>query len=285
MSFLEDDVASTSKRGRITHGQVGIRCVFCSGVNPKERQVASVSFPVSVGGIYESVKRWHKVHFDACEHIPKEVRNKIVELSKSSEWVPTTRQYWTDSAKALGIADTVLGLRFFRDPKSIDNATATMQSMMQTRFTSSRLRDATQGASTSVTTQSKRDGDYVVYEEDEGLIPSYVYYLFRQVQLCHFEEADRFAARSKCTVGFAGIECRHCSGHAALGKYFPTSSKGLSTNSTSQNIHSHLMKCRRCPQEVKDKLNELKKEKYYTRRTCGWRQSFFETVWKRMHDT
>jgi hypothetical protein len=163
--------------------------------------------------------------------------------------------------------------------------------MLQTRFTSSRLKKTNeiQGLTSSTETGSmyhtqKKNGDFVVYQDDEGLIPSYVYYLFRQVQLCHFEEADRFAARSKCTVGYAGIECRHCGGHAALGKYFPSSSKGLSTNSTSQNIHSHLMKCRRCPQEVKDKLNALKKEKYYTRRTCGWRQSFFETVWKRMHE-
>ena len=85
-----------------------------------------------------------------------------------SEWVPTTRQYWTDSALALGIEDTFYGLRLIRDPKSIDNATATMHSMMQTRFTSSRLKDTTEGSSTSAGTRLKRDGDYVVDEEDDG---------------------------------------------------------------------------------------------------------------------
>ena len=85
-----------------------------------------------------------------------------------SELVPTTRQYWTDSAKALGIADTVYGLRFIRDPKSIENATATMHSVMQTRITSSRSKDTTEGSSTSAGTALNRDGDYVVYEEDDG---------------------------------------------------------------------------------------------------------------------
>jgi hypothetical protein len=44
------------------------------------------------------------------------------------------------------------------------------------------------------------------------------------------------------------------------------------------------LKCRKCPEDVKEKLKTLKYDKgHWTRRTTGWRQKFFEDVWKRLH--
>jgi len=247
----------------------------------KDRAVAAVSYPVSISGVYESVKRWQRVHLEVCTAIPADVKNKTKNLSESSVWVPTTRQYWSDSAKALGIVDTSDGLRFAHDPERCSNADEAATSIMNSRFGSSRLKKELESKQTA---KSSTNPLYIVFPEDQALVPPYVYFLMRQTQLCHFTEADRFVARSKSTIGFAGFECRHCLGHAGLGKYFPSSPKGLSTNSTSQNIYSHIMKCRRCPDEVKEKLNALKKEKYtWPRRTCGWRQAFFDQVWKRLH--
>jgi len=279
-----DDVVKTSKRGRISLHQVGIRCVFCAKQDLKDRAVAAVSYPVSISGVYESVKRWQRVHLESCTSIPADVKNKTKSLSESSVWVPTTRQYWSDSAKALGIIDTSDGLRFAHDPKRRSNADEATSCIMNSRFGSSRLKKELESKQTAKASTKEGDTKYIVFPEDQALVPPYVYFLMRQVQLCHFTEADRFVARSKSTIGFAGFECRHCLGHAGLGKYFPSSPKGLSTNSTSQNIYSHIMKCRRCPDEVKEKLNNLKKEKYtWPRRTCGWRQAFFDQVWKRLH--
>jgi hypothetical protein len=128
------------------------------------------------------------------------------------------------------------------------------------------------------------DRDPIVYAEDTSMVPPYVYFLMRQVETCHFTEADRFVARSKGPVGYPGFECRHCAGHAGLGKYFPVSSKSLSTNSTSQNIHAHLLKCRKCPIYTKEKLASLKDEKGRTPRLePGWRKIFFDKVWRRLH--
>jgi hypothetical protein len=116
------------------------------------------------------------------------------------------------------------------------------------------------------------------------MIPPYVYFLMRQVEPCMFSEADRFVARSKGPVGYPGFQCRHCHGHAGLGKYFPVSSKSLSTNSTSQNIHAHLLKCRKCTKDVKDRLVQLKIEKSRAPRLePGWRKIFFDQVWARLH--
>jgi hypothetical protein len=127
-------------------------------------------------------------------------------------------------------------------------------------------------------------GGHIVYPNDVDMIPPYVYDLMRQVEPCLFTESDRFVARSKGPVGYPGFQCRHCTGHAGLGKYFPVSSKSLSTNSTSQNIHAHMLKCRKCPDVIKDRLVQLKIEKARAARLePGWRKVFFDKVWQRLH--
>ena len=127
-------------------------------------------------------------------------------------------------------------------------------------------------------------GGHIVYPNDLEMIPPYVHFLMRQVEPCLFTEADRFVARSKGPVGYPGFQCRHCHGHAGLGKYFPVSSKSLSTNSTSQNIHAHMLKCRKCPQAIKDRLVQLKIEKSRAARLePGWRKVFFDKIWERLH--
>ena len=129
------------------------------------------------------------------------------------------------------------------------------------------------------------DGDNIVSLDDMELVPPYVYFLMRQVESTHFTEADRFVARSKGPVGYAGFQCRHCHGHAGLGKYFPVTAKSLSTNSTSQNIHSHLLKCRKVAPYIKEQLITLKDEKGRSPRLePGWRRIFFEKIWSRLHD-
>ena len=129
------------------------------------------------------------------------------------------------------------------------------------------------------------DGDSIISLDDMDLVPAYVYFLMRQVESTHFTEADRFVARSKGPVGYAGFQCRHCHGHAGLGKYFPVTAKSLSTNSTSQNIHSHLLKCRKVAPYIKEQLITLKDEKGRSPRLePGWRRIFFEKIWSRLHD-
>jgi hypothetical protein len=129
------------------------------------------------------------------------------------------------------------------------------------------------------------DGEDLVLLDDRAMVPPYVYFLMMQVESTHFTEADRFVARSKGPVGYSGFQCRHCHGHAGLGKYFPVTAKSLSTNSTSQNIHSHLLKCRNVSHYIKDQLIALKEEKSQAPRLePGWRRIFFEKIWSRLHD-
>jgi hypothetical protein len=273
-SATEEDVASTSKRGRITLHQVGIRCRHCKHRPLKERAVAAVSYPTSVAGIYESVKRWQRVHLEHCEDIPHEVSSKMTELQSTNVWIPTTRQYWTDSARALGMVDTEGGIRFSCDPRYLREVNMPEALEPATEPSEVGKHDG----------KILADGDYIVFPDDMRIVPPYVYFLMRQVESCHFSEVDRFVARSKGPVGYPGFQCRHCSGHAGLGKYFPVSAKTLSTNSTSQNIHAHLLKCRKCPDHIKQKLVALKVEKSRSPRLePGWRKIFFDKVWVRLH--
>lgn len=310
-SATEDDVSRSSKRGRIALNQVGIRCRFCCASKASDKAVAAVSFPTTIGGIYESVKRWQRVHLESCTEIPSPIKEKLASLANTNVWVPTTRQYWTDSAKAMGLVDTNQGIRFSMSPKEVAERVASSDVAVKLQVIPRGANHASHGVfrqgaqqqphslvaplrmggmqvpqmpSLNHEHQSTSSPGHVVFQEDIEMIPPYVYFLMRQVEPCRFTEADRFVARSKGPVGYPGFQCRHCSGHAGLGKYFPVSSKSLSTNSTSQNIHAHLLKCRKCPDHIKDQLVQLKIEKgRMPRLEPGWRKIFFDKVWGRMH--
>jgi hypothetical protein len=279
-SATEDDVTRTSKRaGRIALDQVGIRCKFCVDCAPKDRAVGAVSFPSSIGGIYDAVKRWQRVHLEVCEAVPQIVRTKLAALANTNVWVPTTRQYWADSAVARGLVDTQEGIRFGKSLTEVSKSTNSEATVNALHPSANMSLDAVVQAAKTVTSD-----EHVVFLQDREMIPTYVYFLMRQVEPCRFTESDRFVARSKGPVGYPGFQCRHCNGHAGLGKYFPVSSKSLSTNSTSQNIHAHLLKCRKCPEHVKDELIQLKIEKSKSARMePGWRKVFFDKVWERLH--
>lgn len=261
--------------GGLKRKQVGLRCKFC--VNEEHKAISAVSFPVSCNGIYESVKRWSKLHLQICRHIPEEVRDKINRLEKVCT-VPKRRKYWSDSAEAIGIGDTQGGLRFIRDvsdPLNKDRATHELCTSQSSQG-SNNMKKAT---------KSVWKTNYIVSLEDKDVIPPFLYTLLRQLEPCCFTDADKYISRSRCSVGFNGFQCRHCSGRTGLGKYFPTSPKAFATNSTCQNIFSHLLKCADCPNDVKEEIKTLKANRgLWTRRTTGWRHKFFVELWKRLHD-
>lgn len=284
---IEDASHGVSKNGRVAAYQVGVRCRFCKIKPETEKQEAAVSYPATLADIYDSAQRWQRVHFEHCREIPADIKTKVQELETENSWIPGTRQYWADSAKAIGLADTPEGVRFVRDPAFVSsNQRQGCADSQPSNVSCEDTRDAEdqRKITTNDEVRSIQDGEYIVFPEDIEMVPPYVYFLMRQVEGCHFTEADRFVARSKGPVGYPGFQCRHCNGHAGLGKYFPITSKSLATNSTSQNIHAHLLKCRKCPPQVKDQLVSLKEEKGKSPRLePGWRKVFFDKIWSRVH--
>lgn len=301
--------------------QMGIRCAFCCGIAKNDSKTegevteskkeegseeqknddcveqqealaeslaAAVSFPMSLDGIYDAAKRWERLHLPYCSKVPAQTREKLTQMQNEHAWIPSTRQYWADSAKMVGLIETHEGIRFVQDPRRVmPHNGAPLPSIRPQRH---RETAQSSDAHTNIKSGSKQsdmvqnDGEYLVYPHDTTMVPPYVYFLMRQVESCHFTEADRFVARSKGPVGYPGFQCRHCHGHAGLGKYFPVTSKSLATNSTSQNIHAHLLKCRRCPAHCKEQLVALKEEKSKAPRLePGWRKVFFDKIWERLH--
>ena len=283
----KDVSQDASKCGRVAAYQVGIRCRFCKAKPDTEKKEAAVSYPSTLADIYESAHRWQRTHVEHCCDIPADIKTKLQELETENSWMPSTRQYWADSAKTFGMVDTPEGVRFARDPayllsnqrQGCADPQPSNVSRVEVRDSDDQRKRISKDEITSI-----QDGECIVFPADIEMVPPYVYFLMRQVEGCHFTEADRFVARSKGPVGYPGFQCRHCNGHAGLGKYFPITSKSLATNSTSQNIHAHLLKCRKCPPQIKDQLISLKEEKGKSPRLePGWRKVFFDKIWYRIH--
>jgi hypothetical protein len=173
------------------------------------------------------------------------------------------RQYWEDAARQLGLVDTPYGVRFARPPGLIRDV---------------RL------SGKQIPSQHRRRP--VVEPEDKDLVTDYLYLLLNQMQVCYFADEDRTGSRSKVKtfdIGFPGLECKHCSGKAGFGRYFPSSVDGLALANSDRNIFNHLMKCRKCPASIQEKLSEYQGTGESNKNKRGSRKIFFQRVWDRIH--
>ncbi len=268
-SATPEDV-STPRYGKshgvkVVAGQVGIRCMYCKHRPAGKRPERAVCFPSSLRNIYHSIETWQRRHSLVCTDIPGWVRRSIVELMESSKSrAGGRRQYWEDSARRLGMVDTVHGVRFVRTPRDLG------------------------GPEPSPRPQKALPSNPIVHEGDRELVTDYLYLLMEQMETCQFAEEDRTGGRSKIKdneVGFPGMQCKHCQGKAGFGRYFPATSSALALANSDRNIYNHVQKCRRCPQPVKSKLAQLSKDQAQAKNRRGLRKMFFERVWDRIHNT
>lgn len=83
--------------------RVGIRCVHC-GNKPKCQRVGtsmSTFFPKSLQDIYRGVCTWQRIHFQACKHIPNELKELYKHL-KDSDRSRGKKAHWIQSAHDMG---------------------------------------------------------------------------------------------------------------------------------------------------------------------------------------
>jgi hypothetical protein len=109
------DVAARHSKGaqKLVEGQVGIRCVHCSHLRPRDRAERAVCYPSSISRIYQTVADMQRFHFEQCREIPSEVR-KIYKTLKTTRprGVGSPQTYWIQSATLLDLCDTEGGIRF-----------------------------------------------------------------------------------------------------------------------------------------------------------------------------
>ena len=251
----------------ITVGQVGIGCIHCVNQPSKLRSNRAVCFPFSISRIYQSVADIQRFHFGECKMLPADVKEKFLTLqrasSKGSKGL-ATRQYWITSAKKLGLADTPRGIRFVRDPSKPEQTAMSLDILAQVAF--------------NVTTASRA----LVLPEDKPFIAEFLYLVMEQLQPCRFTEADRNKRRLK-DVGCIGVECKHCAGQVDGRKFFWSSVNAVESNFVS--VHTHMMECRAAPDELKEKLGDLKKmrKEQTAALKTGSQKAFFSRVWSRLH--
>mmetsp|Transcript_60447 Transcript_60447/g.72660 ORF Transcript_60447/g.72660 Transcript_60447/m.72660 type:complete len:1234 (+) Transcript_60447:480-4181(+) len=147
------------------------------------------------------------------------------------------------------------------------------------------------------------DDNCLVLEDDRNLLTDYFFYLNKQLKLCRFTEKDRKTRggkRESVPVNFGGLQCRHCAvspndensggarkttgGSAAGGRKFFWSSVDRLANSFAE-IPGHILKCRRCPNEIKAALTELKLRhpEQMSKLSRGSQKVFFRRMWRRLH--
>jgi hypothetical protein len=106
------------------------------------------------------------------------------------------------------------------------------------------------------------------------------------MQPCVFTEADRLGKRKGLPPGFPGLACRHCFGGYGSGRFFPSSIKTLSDTSKTLNVlHNHMMRCRKCPADVKESLEKLRNthDEERAKMKFGSQKAFFARIWSVLH--
>ena len=264
--------AFASSHGSMKLGLVGIRCVHCKNTPIYNRAERAVCYPSSIKNIYYSMETWQRRHAAICQDIPIWVKRQIILLIQSSRSTAGgRRQYWSDAAIKLGMIDTPEGIRFSRIPGVFED--------QFDHYKTSNKRPLSNNGLSKIK---------LVEPIDKLLITEYLYLLMDQMESCQFTEQDRSGGRSKIKdnqVGYPGMQCKHCSGKAGFGRYFPSSLYSLTLANSDRNIYNHMMKCRRCPQTIKYNLQKLNvcHSEDGSKNKRGSRKFFFSRVWKKIH--
>jgi hypothetical protein len=126
----------------------------------------------------------------------------------------------------------------------------------------------------------------LVADADKPYATDFSYLLMDQMQPCVFTEADRLGKRKGLPPGFPGLACRHCFGGYGSGRFFPSTIKTLSDTSKTLNVlHNHMMRCRKCPSDVKETLEKLRvsHDDERAKMKFGSQKAFFGRIWERLH--
>jgi hypothetical protein len=318
----EEDIAAPmhGRNKPIALGQVGIRCMHCKDDNPAERGQQSTSYPSQISGIYNSVQQMLRLHYDCCLSMPTHVRQRIESLRITCSSRGGRKQYWIESAKRLGLVDTPHGIHFIRDPSGpvppLTDVRACMDKPRKKKAIAptpeaeeSKKEEEEDGGSDAEQKppalvkkraasplilerppQPPPDARPLVFPNDKPLISDYLYLTLEQMAPCNLMEADRVGCYKNRDINFPGLACRHCVGQAGSGRYFPASEASLSQTTTSQTIMNHVRNCRRCPIEIRENLEIMKRNrmgpdgKRADKPKHGGRKVFFHRLWCRIQN-
>jgi hypothetical protein len=305
----EAEVAAPSKGKRkpIQVGQVGIRCPHChSADSTKARERGSVYYPTTIASIYNATMNLLQRHLHSCTAVPGEIMRRYETLKADDARSGTSKRYWIESALSLGLVDTPHGIRFSAlDPPPLPSLTRSQEDMVDSTRGQRARRNSNDFFSTNSNAvvdekggPTEQAGEQMPTEqemtstaplttpEDKSYSTAFSYHLLSQMQPCVFTEADRLGKRKGLPPGFPGLACRHCFGGYGSGRFFPSSIKTLSDTSKTLNVlHNHMMRCRKCPPDVRETLEKLRgsHDEERAKMKFGSQKAFFARIWDRLH--
>jgi hypothetical protein len=111
--------ASSTAKGRnrkLVLGQVGIQCVHCHHLPPKERARGAMYYPQKLPGIYQAAQILANTHLmEVCSFVPLAIKQQLHQLKQTKSGKATAgKEYWAQTSRVLGVYEALDGLRFER---------------------------------------------------------------------------------------------------------------------------------------------------------------------------
>jgi len=130
-------------------------------------------------------------------------------------------------------------------------------------------------------------GQGLIERSDADLLTDYFYHMMQQLVVCHFSEKDRKSRggkRENVNIGYGGLQCIHCIEAPQARKFFWSTVDRLA-NSFAE-IPTHVLKCKHCPDNMKDALLALKGRHSDQMQMLprGSQKVVFRRMWRRLHD-
>jgi len=302
--------SAAGKYGRPhAEGQIAIRCKYCKGDNTDEVSIVpttsrtGIFFPFSIRSLCNQSLVLAKYHVDDCDKMPVELKTKILSYSNIANSKSRTgrREFWTKSAKAIGMDDSPYGIVFRKDPTttlSQEEEECLEKSKQCGPTVEEQNSDDKDGTNEVVRTTppDTPDGNNVkkntmlsnceplVFDDEKPLIADYLFAVMQQMRRVVLRESDRIGCYRLREKGFPGLACKWCIGQAGSGRYFPASEASLSQTTTSQTILNHIRMCSRCPSNIREEIDSMVRlsPKKKDKPKHGGRKVFFHRLWCRI---
>lgn len=184
--------------------------MHCLGTSPGDRSNRAVCFPATLERLYQSVADVQRFHLQECAAMPPDAKAEMTRLqadsAKGSRGL-STRQYWIDAARVLGMRNGPAGIYFGREPGVPKGCTVAGDGAGIPLLSAS----PTSGIERlDVIEQRKRNrGDEaldvsLVNPEDRPDIAEFLYVVMDQLRPCKFTDADRnkreYRRSDLCTI-------------------------------------------------------------------------------------
>eukprot|EP00986_Skeletonema_menzelii_P011685 scaffold6108_cov119-Skeletonema_menzelii.AAC.7 len=295
-------------------GQVGLRCPHCQHIPKSNRANQAVSYPSKLGHIYESVRNFQRIHFEACEYIPSSLKKEYMELvsqTQSSKKIHRKyiKVYFAEAAREIGMVESPYGLFFGAPPNTSGTPSKKLQAVMtiaqnpsacerrqlqdllfpkiDERVKNSKFSHIASARTQQVIESCRQEEAAFIYPSDFPTVSDFRFVLFHQFVPCRppASKLERRKTVPKNWDTLSGLWCKHCAkAHHCHGMYCPLDFNSFCDSSFFKYITSHILSCNGVPIATKEALNELHMlaAEHGSTTKRGAKTLFLKKVWDRM---